>query len=192
MAYVTIEQFKLWFSIAGDTEDEQIQQAINTAVTWFEGITGRTYEAGADTTRYFDADRDTDRDTLYFYQLDLCQLTSVVNGDGQTIPNGDLITEPRQFGPYYALRLKLSSSHAWTYTDTPEDAIAVTGRWAYSITPPDDVKQAVLDVAKSHYEQRLGNVDATQATASPSGFMLAPAGLPKSVWGAVKRYKRGF
>lgn len=192
MAYATVDQFKLRFGITNDTEDEQIQQAINAAARWFEGMTGRVFEAGSDTTRHFDADRDVSLDTLYFYNLDLCQITSVVNGDGQTIPLNNLVTEPRQSSPYYALRLKLNSAFAWTYDNTPEDAISVTGRWAYSVTPPDDVYMAVLDVANAYYEQAGGTIEATQSAVSPSGFMLAPAGLPKSVWGAVKMYKRGF
>ena len=154
MAYVTVDEFRAWFGVPNENDDPQIEHAIAAATRWFENMTGRVFEAATDTTVTFDAERDVAGDSLIFYDLDLCQVTSVVNGDGQFIQANQYVTEPRRHAPFFEIRLKLETEHAWTYEDTPEDAISVTGRWAYSLPPPADVKQAVMDVANSYYRQR--------------------------------------
>lgn len=191
MAYATISEFKAWFGLPNSSdEDDVIQQALDAATAWFEGQTGRVFEAASDTERAFDAELDVDGDALYFDNLDLAQITSVVNGDGQAIDADDYQTMPRHHAPYFGIRLKLNAPVAWTYVDTPENAIRVTGRWAFSVTPPTDVKQAVLDIAHQFYKQRDTMVESAEPLPSPSGEMIAPRGLPKSVWSAVGRYKR--
>lgn len=197
MAYATTAEFKAWHGITDSDEDSIIAIAIADGTAWFEGQTGRVFEAASDTVQKFDAVRDVDKDTLYFYDLDLCAITSVVNGDGVTLSAlTDYMTEPRRATPYYAIKLRSGSPYWWTYDDDPEEAIVVTGRWAYSTTPPADVKQAVLDVAHQFYKQRDNMAEAAEAigygvpVVSQSGQLITPNGLPKSVWGAVGRYKR--
>lgn len=115
----------------------------------------------------------------------------MTNGDGTTVASSSYVTEPRNETPYQALRLKQSASVAWTYDDTPEDAISITGRWAYSTSAPTDVVMATRDLAVWLYRRRGqegASLDAPQV--SPSGMMLFPAKLPETVKMVVAKYQK--
>jgi hypothetical protein len=102
------------------------------------------------------------------------------DGDQTTIPSTDYITMPRDETPYYGIKIKTSSDYDWDYSDDPEDAIAITGKWAYSETAPDDIKHACLGLAGYYYKQRDAQVFDT--TAIPEqGVIQIPQGLPADV-----------
>jgi len=64
---------------------------------------------------------------------DLLALAEVENGDGNTIPLTDLITEPPNIYPKHILRIKQSSSYRWLPSSDGdrEQVVAVTGWWGY-------------------------------------------------------------
>lgn len=128
--------------------------------------------------------------TLYLDD-DLCQITQVVNGDGSVVPPTAYVTEPRNAKPWYALTLKESAGLLWTYQTDVENAIQVTGRWAYSISPPDDIKLATLQLATYFYRRRgAENAGADQPQVSPSGVVLFPAGVPAIVTQVLGQYQK--
>lgn len=81
-------------------------------------------------TRYYDALRDTERMTLLLDD-DLLAVTTLTNGDGNTVASNDYVFEPRNAYPRYALTLKTSSGIYWTYDTDPENAISLAGVWGY-------------------------------------------------------------
>jgi len=128
--------------------------------------------------------------TLYLDE-DLCQITQVVNGDGTVVPPSAYVTEPRNAKPWYALTLKESSGLVWTYQTDVENAIQVTGRWAYSVTPPEDIRMATLQLATYFYRRRgAENAGADQPQVSPSGVVLFPAGMPAIVTQVLGQYQK--
>ena len=91
---------------------------------------GREY-APRVATRYFDALTNVDGNYLMVDPFDLLAVTSITNGDGTSITAADYVFEPRYDPPYWAIKLKSSSSIAWTYSTAHENAITVVGMWGY-------------------------------------------------------------
>jgi len=190
MAYIALADVKSYLKIesANTNDDAVISGLIARAQAMIDAITTRVFEAAADTTIYLDAEQDVDGANLYFGD-DICAVTSIINGDGVTVDAGEYVLLGRH-APYYAARLKAASTVAWTYTDSPENAIAVTGRWAYSITPPDDIVQAALRLVAWLYKQRDSVGDIAAPAVSPSGQIIIPAAMPQDVRYLLNPYRR--
>ena len=179
-----IEELK----IASVDDDTLIEHYIAQAQNFLEQHTARVFEASVDSTKRFDYDRDVNRRTLTF-GYDCCAITSITNGDGVAVAATEYVTEPRNATPFWAVRLKTSSAFSWTYQDDPEDAIAVTGRWAYSITPPENVVRAVIRLAAYYY--RSAEAQVFDVTALPEqGQMMIPKGIPPDVKDAIEIWRK--
>ena len=192
MSYCGASDIKSYVGITDSGDDALITALASRAQALIDEYTRRTFEAAADTTRYFDAERDVDelRRTLYL-DHDLCAVTTVVNGDSTTISASDYALEPRNRTPYYALTLKQNAASRWTYDDTPEDAIAITGRWAYSTTAPADIVHACVRLAAFLYKQKDNQTLAPEtAVVSMSGALHMPAKLPNDVRDILYNYRR--
>jgi hypothetical protein len=198
-AYPTVEDIRAYLRAntqqALPTGDDALLGNLLTSAIAFgeapEGA-GRRFQVTADTTRRFDALRDVGdgRRTLWIDE-DLCQITSVTNGDGVVVPLDQIVTEPRNETPYHALTIKRSSAQVWTYDDSPEDAISIVGRWGYSAQAPADIAQAVLRLAVWLYRQRTsssGDVDRPVLTGD--GVTILPSAVPADVMAVFKNYRR--
>jgi hypothetical protein len=186
--YATLVNFKAYLAIDASDEDTVLNLALTHATALIDTHTHRTFVAGADSTRRFDALLDVDGLRLWL-DLDLCQLTSVVNGDGVTVPPTAMLPEPAVGPPYYALTLKRSSGLSWTYDEDAEQAIVVTGRWAYSIAPPDTIVQATLRLAAWLYHQRDNALDLDR-TVIVGNSVITPAAIPADVITYLRPYMR--
>jgi hypothetical protein len=82
--------------------------------------------------------------------------------------------------PYFALTLKRNSGIYWTYSDDAEEAISVTGRWAYSVNPPDAIVQATLRLAAWFKRQPESNID-LETTIQVGGMVVSPTAIPADV-----------
>lgn len=121
----------------------------------------------------------------------LCQITTITNGDGVVVTAGQYTTIPRNETPWYGIRLKASSGVAWTYEDDPEDAIAINGRWGYSITPPAVIKMAALRWAKHLYRQRdTDKAGEENPKMSNDGVWIFPTTIPKDIVEYLKPLRR--
>jgi len=168
-------------------DDDLLEDLLTRAQARVDQETRRTFEAAADGTRYFDAVDDVDGRVL-FLDEDLCSITSITN-NGTALTSADYVTEPRNETPYWGIRLRKSSSQSWTFSSTPEDAIEVTGKWAYSESAPDDIVHWTLRLAGYYYKQRDAQV--YDVTASPEmGQITIPQGMPRDVREGLKRYKK--
>jgi len=187
--HITTTEFKLYKNIQGGSDDTLIGTFIAQAQQMVETHTGRVFEAIANTTRYFDAELNIDGNLLYF-DRDLYSINSITNGDGVVIAAGEYVTEPRNGPPFYAIRLKGSSTVAWTFTNDAENAIAISGKWAYSETVPEDVKWATLRLASYLYEQRKNAGDLDRPVVISNNVTMLPARLPKDVADTLIHYVR--
>ncbi|HFD38538.1 MAG TPA: phage gp6-like head-tail connector protein [Anaerolineae bacterium] len=187
MAYTTVADLKTYLGLSGSGDDALLATLIEAAQAMLEHEIGDVFEAAADTTRYFDAVADVEGRTLYFDRY-CASITSITNGDGNAVAAGDYVTEPRNGSPIWAVTLKSGASASWTYDDSPENAIAVTGRWAVTTTAPADIVQATIRLAAYLYRQRDAQV--FDVTAMPElGQITIPKGTPADVW-AIIRYWR--
>lgn len=153
MAYATVADLKEYLGITTAEEDALLADLLAASQAAIDGYCRQTFEASADSTRYFDPTCDVRGRTLLL-DAPLCAITSVTNGDGMALTSSHYVTEPRNGTPWWGLTLKQSAAVSWTYLTTPENAIAVVGRWAYSQSAPGAIVQATLEWAAALYNQR--------------------------------------
>lgn len=195
MPYTTAAAVKSYLGITSSSDDALLTTLISSAQAAIDTYTHRTFEAATDTTKYFDAEDDTSESYTMLdwtpYGLDLAQITSIVNGDGVTIPASAYVLEPRHYPPYYGVKLKVSSGLYFEYDNDSdhENAVAVTGRWAYSITAPADVVHACIEIASLFYKQRDSNTDALRPIIAGNATIL-PIGLSTQSREILNNYKR--
>lgn len=140
MAYIDRDtDVKSYLGISGTAEDSMLDLLIVAAQAGIDAYCDRTFAAGSDTARTFEAQRETDGAFLLL-GTDLAQVTSVTNGDAAAtlLHPADYLLVPR-VPPHLALLLRTSAGVAW------EGEIVVVGRWAYSISPPPAIVQAMRE-----------------------------------------------
>lgn len=193
MAYASVAHFKLYLDIDSASDDTLLAELIDEAQSVIDRMTHRTFEAAADTTRRFDYPVPYSQVLLFPPRVTLAQApTTILNGDGTTITAAQYVMEPRGFGggPYFGIRLK--DSVVWTYDDEPEEAISITGRWAWSVSAPNDIRRATIRLATWMYRQRGNNADAERPLIADGGVMVLPSALPKDVVDLLAPYMGGL
>lgn len=188
MAYTDTTTLKRYLGISSSSDDTLLGECITRAQALIDGYTGRTFEAAADTTRYFDAVANVNGRRLYL-DHDLCQITSVTNGDGVAVASDEYTALSPNMTPYYALLLLASSGKAWTYEDDPENAISIVGRWAWSVTAPTAIVQATVRLAAYLYRQKNNAQDLDRAVAVGNTVLL-PGELPRDLVQILAPYQR--
>lgn len=192
--YTNVLALKQYLGISVDTDDTLLTQLIRRAQGIIDDYCNRTFEASADTTRYFNCPTPQGGRLLTDYQYnqrrlspptlwldrDLCQITSIVNGDGVAVTAGQYVKRPATGTPIYAIKLLGSSGINWTYNNDPENAIAITGRWAYSVTAPQPIVYACERLAAYIYRKKDAQVFDDTAF-SEGGVMHLPKGLPVDI-----------
>lgn len=189
MAYCTLAQVKEYLDISTASDDALISSLIMQAQKFIDTYCKREFEDTAgDVLRYFDAERDTVGDTL-FLDADLAEITTINNG-GTVLtapPNGDYVTIPRNSPPYD--RIRITCDNWWCFTNCPEDAIEVTGKWVYSLVAPADITHACLRLTSFYYRQKDSQVFDT-TTVVEAGVITIPPGLPPDVKRILDQYVR--
>ena len=190
MAYCGVDELKEYLGVTGATDDAMLLTLLAAAQRTIDSYCARTFEATADTVRTFDSQRDVDGYTLTV-DSDLCAITSIVNGDGTTISNSHYVTEPRNETPYYAIRLKASAGEVWTSTAAgdSENAISITGKWAYSTSAPSDIAHVCKRLAAYIYRQKDNAGDLDRAVIAGNSTIL-PAQIPNDSRLMLTPYKR--
>ena len=190
MAYCGVDELKEYLGVTGATDDAMLLTLLAAAQRTIDSYCARTFEATADTVRTFDSQRDVDGYTLTV-DSDLCSITSIVNGDGTTISNSHYVTEPRNETPYYAIRLKVSAGKVWTSTvaGDSENAITITGKWAYSTSAPSDIAHVCKRLAAYIYRQKDNAGDLDRAVIAGNSTIL-PAQIPSDIRLMLTPYKR--
>jgi len=190
MAYITVADLKNYLGVSGAGDDVLLESLIDRSKAIIDAYTYRTFEATSDTSRSFDSVRDTVGAMLYL-DADLASITSITNGDGTTVTSAQYATEPRNTTPYYAIRLRASSGVAWESdsSDDPEDAVTVTGKWAFSTTAPADIVQACTRLAGYLYRQKDNAADLDRPIIAGNATIL-PSRLPSDVMDVLSSYRK--
>lgn len=195
MAYASVDDLKTY--IGGewdDSDDDLLTDLIARSQAIVERATGRIFEAAADSTRHIPYDN-ADGRTLWLSGVgELAAITTVTNcadSTGEAVTAGDYFTLPRHDTPIYALRLRANSDIDWAYDADPDAAVAITGRWAFSVTPPGDIVHVTLRLAAFLYRQRSNyDVDLDRPLITSDGATILPVELPRDVRGILSRYRR--
>lgn len=191
-AYATLAELRaspeLKLAVGETADNTLLQDLLDQVKQLIDTHTGRTFAASADSTRHFDALRDVEGLTLYLKE-DLCQITSVTNGDAVVVATNEYTTTPKDATPYWRIKLLGSSGKSWTYVTDPEDAIVIVGRWACSITAPDDIKRANIMGAAALYRMAASG-DSDRPIVAGGGIVIAPSQLPATFWAILQPYVR--
>jgi hypothetical protein len=191
MSYCTVSDIREYLDIEGGGDDALIDMLIAAAEQAIDRHCNRTFEAISDSTFYIDAVGEHVRGRSLFFDTigDLCDITTVTNGDGVEVASDEYVTIPRNETPYYGLRLLNSAGKVWTYAADWESAISIAGKWAYSETAPNDVKQACIRWASYLYRQKDAPVFDTTAIPE-AGVITTPQGIPVDVRNLLAPYRR--
>jgi hypothetical protein len=191
MAYLTLAELKRYLGMevgegssgtgddgATDTDDVLLTELLEAAEAQIDRYTGRTFAADADATRVYVAGEDTDGRTLYL-DRDLCKITSITVA-GEALAADTYTTEPRNDKPYHAI---IRRGGAWS------GEIAVTGGWAWSLTPPKDVVMACRRLAAYRYRQKDAQVFDVSAQVA-TGSVTIRHEMPRDVRDLLDPYVR--
>ena len=195
MAYTTTALCKTYMGITATADDTLIGTIVTRAQSIVDNYVGRTFEAGSDSTKRFDAVRNVfGRFLVFDGGLELAQApTTITNGDATVlIINTDVVLNPWNSFPVYALELMPSSSNVWQYdtAGNPQRAISIVGRWAYSLTAPDDVVAATVRLVSFLYRQRENSADYDRPVSVSDGMVLMPGRLPADIASILQPYRR--
>lgn len=191
MAYATLAELKEYAGIdTSGVDDTLLTDLLDRAKGIIDRYTGRTFEAASDTTRYFDAMRDVKGRRLLLDE-DLCAITTLTNGDAAVITSFDYVTEPRNRAPWFAITLKSGSSVLWTYTDDYENAISISGKWAYSVTPPTEIKGTCIRLAHYLYHQKDNAGELDRAVIAGNATIL-PVQIPADIKMVLEPYRKMY
>lgn len=188
MAYTTAADVRTYLGVAASTDDALLAVLIGAATAIIDGETGRCFEAASATRYYQPAALDADDPNLLHLDGDLVSVTTLKNGEGETIPSTDYWLLPRNQGPpYHAIKLKSESTDAWTFDTDGE--IEVAGKWGYSATPPADIVMACKRM--TGYLYKLKDSQVFDVTAMPDqGVITIPKGIPQDVKVVLMKYRK--
>lgn len=191
MSYATLAQVKRELDITGTNDDDLLTDAINDATAAIETHTGRKFGVQTNTTKYFTIGEHTDGYILRFDMGQECfEIDSITNGDGTVITSAQYTTKPRSETPFHSVKLLLSSGVVWLTTDggDADDAIAISAKWGFSESPPDDIRRACVRWAGFFYRQKDAQV--YDVTATPElGQITIPQGIPADVQRMLRPYR---
>jgi hypothetical protein len=190
MAYTDAATLKNYLGIVETEDDALLAAMIARAQAVIDAYCRQTFEAAADSTRYFDPTLDSDGTTLWL-DAPICSITSITNGDGTTVTAAKYIKWPRNESPWLRLVLKANSGVVWTWTTTPENSISIVGKWAYSEVAPADIEHVTLRLASYLYRQKDNQSnDLDRSVAIGGGVVMLPSTLPADIKTLLRPYRR--
>lgn len=197
MAYITLADLKRDLGIPADNTDSdaQLTDFLERAQAMIDKECRRKFEADSNTTRYFHAVEHV-RGLELWLDRDLAAIDSITNGDGTEIASNQYTVVPinaiADGKPIEAIRLKRSAGVRWTYKDDPEEAIAISGKWAYSETAPHDIQQAVFRLAHYLFQQKdnASDIDRPVLLTAGGNTMVLPPKLPDDIRKILTPYVR--
>lgn len=209
--YCSVNLVRQYLGITATTDDDLIGTLIDSAVDAINTHTHRlTFAAISDTSRTFDAYRDTQaggdyrnngfyeygygrrvqtftslragyaRQTLYLDE-DLYSITSITNGDGTTVTSSEYTTEPRNVAPYYAISLLPSASIAWEPNTNGDPENAITITGRWGYSETPPGAIVQACMRLAAFYYRQKDAQLQDVTAIEAGVVLAPVGIPADV-----------
>jgi hypothetical protein len=149
-SYCTLDEVKASLDESETTDDALIEQSIAAASRAIEQTTNRLYYATT-ATRYYRGSSLSG--ALLFLDGDLLSVSTLTNANGLAITSGYYILLPRNQGPPYTA-IELKSTKSWAFTSSDSE-ISVAGSWGNAATPPENVRQACVFIARQLYLRRL-------------------------------------
>lgn len=191
MAYATAADIRAYIGTTSTDDDALLTLLIARAQALIDDYVGFSFEASADSTRYFDSEKDVLEDGLTLvFDTWMYSATTVTNGDTTAITSTYYKKLPLNGPPYHSLKLKDSSGYVWEAdsNDDPEGVISIAGKWAYSTSAPADIVHATIRLAAWLYRQRDNSLDMDRPLLA-EGVVILPAQVPSDVTAILDRYR---
>lgn len=190
--YATLKEFKanaLPDAGADADDDASIEKMIEGSSRYIDGETKRVFYSST-STRNFDVP-DLGDPELWLDE-DLLSITTLTNGDGNTIAATNYVLYPANETPKYAIRLKVSSDVVWEPESDGDEkqVIAIAGSWGYASTTPADIKEACIEIANSMYKRKYGESMDSVARVTAAGIVITPQDISKYAASVIKKYRR--
>jgi len=133
-AYATLADYKAYIlesgqSVSTDSADDAvIESLLDMASRYFDEGTGRFFFPLVVTNYY-----DTPASRLLELDFDLCEIISITNGDGTTLPSTEYILHPRNLYPARGIKILDTSTYSWQVNTVngTESAITVVAIASY-------------------------------------------------------------
>lgn len=189
MAYCTLDDVKEYLSITETTDDALIEQSILAAKAAIDRYCGTIFDVSTDSTQHYDCRSSLiSGRSLHLGREILAAAPTTVEVGGV-----DVTDAVKVYGtaPYWQLVLSGVSGYSWrdSSDEDPEDAIAITGKWGYSTTPPDDVKQAAIIWSAHLYQIKDAAPDGSIALSTREQQQRVVA-IPENVQALLNPYRR--
>ena len=152
MAYLSEAEFE---NMTGQViETALFTTLFDMAKAKFDGDVLQKFEVTGDTSRYLNPYKKAIGEVLFMDEW-LAQTPTFVKVDGVTVPLVDIELIDRNEPPYYALALRDTATKTWfDGDDTVEAQIEISGRWGYSVSVPNRVKEAMKELVVYYRETR--------------------------------------
>lgn len=188
--YTTLLDAKNYIGIAhdNDADDTLLTDMINRSQKTIDSYCLRTFEASSNVVRYFNAISDV-TGRLLKLDRDLCAINTITNGNGVIVTSGQYITQPRNETPYHGILLLASSGINWQWQDDSEAAIAISGKWAFSVSAPSDIVHACIRLTAFFYRSKDAQVF-DQTAFSELGAIRMNRKLPSDILELLVPYRR--
>lgn len=186
MTYITLTEYKQYADITSTdaTDDAALTQLIASACAMIDTLTNRTFTLRTETRRF-----DVPEGRTLWLDDDLYTVTSITNGDGVAVSSADYVLWPANALPAYAIRM--TGDVYWTgSTTTDERVIQVAGSWGYSVSAPNDIKAAALEMVRAFAGRRSGQSQEGVARVTAGGIVITPQGVPKAAAEIIVAYRR--
>lgn len=191
MAYCTSSDIKAYLGITETADDALIEQSILAAKKAIDQYCNTSFDVATDTTRYYDSTSDL----ISGRSLHLNRHTLASPPTTVVVGGVDVTTAVKTYGnaPYWELVLSGTSGYSWRDAGDgdPEDAIAITGKWGYSTTPPEDVKQAAIIWSAHFYQIKDAAPDGTLALSTQEQQQRISA-IPSNVVTLLASYRSAW
>ena len=146
MAYVALSEIKARLGVSGNSKDALLTEVLAAAQAAVETTTDRVWEEPSDDSVRLFAPRGSSS-VLHIGEAtqvsEVEERTGGISGSWSALASTDweLIAE----GEY--LDSLVRGSGGWACTSRGEPTVRVTGRWASTVTPPKDVREATFLMA---------------------------------------------
>lgn len=173
MAYTTLADLKQYLGISSASDDALLSSLIAAAQELIDDLTGRTFEAVADTR---EANQVVGR-TL-FLRHDLLAITSITDADGNAIATADV----SPLAGEWPTRVLIIDHGRWPIP------VLITGQWGYSNVAPAAISHACIRLASWMYRQKDAQVFDAAGQYDVGRLTIAPA-IPHDVEQMIAPYR---
>lgn len=189
-AYPTATQVKTFLGISSSGDDTTIGYIVDGVTDFIERYCGRSFvDAAAQTIKVMpEYPNLLGRRELLIKDWDVVSVTSITNGDGETISDYTLL--PLNGPPYYKIEIDLDAGQVWNRGSDGAGVVTIVCTTGYASAVPNDIYLAFIQLCAWLYRARSAGAGGAVTTATREGLTIAPSEIPPNIRETLDLYKR--